>query len=73
MPKKKLDWVKVRDLRREYATGEFTVIALAEDWDLTPSYVSKIVRRIVWDNLDGLPVITPKRGRPTGSKTQTNK
>jgi len=42
---------QVREIRELYATGEITQEALAWEFDVEQSTVSKIIRRATWQNV----------------------
>lgn len=50
-PSAKLTDDDVREIRRLYATGQFTQRELAEQYDVSPSRVSTIIRREGWSHV----------------------
>jgi hypothetical protein len=50
-PNQKLDAEDVKDIRRKYATGEYTQREIAKTFGVTPGSVSLIVRRKGWKHV----------------------
>jgi group I intron endonuclease len=47
-PNAKLNWPQVREIRKKYASGEYTYLALSKEYGINPSNIGKIVNNKHW-------------------------